>query len=163
MKKIFLLLFIAMLFAAFVSAQSISSFSIITTGSVQCSQKGVSLTQPMYQELQTRSSERTFEEITTYDGDIFPSLHLGSIQAFPNPFTEMVTVNIQSKIDGKLKLKLYNILTAKVMLDKTFYYSSGFSEIQVNLSRLSQGLYFLKTSYTDENKTKESLIKLLKE
>ena len=166
MKKIFLLLFIAMSFAAFVSAQSISSFSIITTGSVLSLQKGVSLTQPMYQELvQAKSSGRTIEKITTYHGDISSSLRSRSIQVFPNPFTEMVTVDIKAKIDGKLKLELYNRLGAKVMQDKTFLYSSAPStqeEIQINLNDLSNGMYFLKTTYIEQNNTKETLIKLIK-
>ncbi|MBW8049317.1 MAG: T9SS type A sorting domain-containing protein [Cytophagales bacterium] len=168
MKKIILLSLIAMFFATLVDAQSISSYSIVTTGSVLNSQKGVSLTQPMYQELQTRSSERTIiDELETQ----------GSVKIYPNPFTEMVTVNIVANENGKLKIELYNIIGAKVTQDKTFFYSSITStreEIQIDLSGLSNGMYFLKTTYTplnkrsltglvEQNETKETLIKLIKQ
>jgi len=115
---------------------------------------GYSLTHPMYQELvQNQLLERKIAEFETND----------EIYVYPNPFTEKITVNINSKVEGTLNLELYNLIGVKVMEDKTFFYSLGFTEIQVDLSRLYQGLYFLKTSYREENDTKELLIKLLKQ
>jgi len=119
MKKRFLLSIIVLFYAAFLSAQSISSYSLIITGSVMKPKAGVgySLTQPMYQELvQTQSSERKIiDELETQD----------KVKIYPNPFTEMVTLNIQTKDEGKVKIELYNIIGAKVLQDKTFLYASG--------------------------------------
>lgn len=157
MKKRFLFSIIVLFYAAFLSAQSISSYSLIITGSVMKPKAGVgySLTQPMYHELvQTQSSERTIiDELGAQE----------KVNIYPNPFTEMVTVNINAKENGKLKIELYNIIGAKVMQDKTFLYFSGISEKQIDLSELPNGMYFLKTTYKEESETKKLLIKLLKE
>lgn len=154
MKKALSLILGITVFAALLQAQSISSYSIITTGSVlkSGSGDGYSLTQPMYKELVQKQSaaEASAEGFKSLD----------DINIYPNPFIEMLTVNINAK-DGKLKIELYNILGAKVIQDITFLYSSGISEIQIDLSELPEGMYFLKATNTLNNESK--LVKLIKQ
>ncbi len=163
MKKVILILTLITAItvsATFLYAQSISSYSIITTGSVLKSENGdgYSLTQPMYNELvQKQSANRTMDDFESFD-----ALHASQqeIKIFPNPFTELLTVNINAKEDGKLKIELYSILGAKVIQDITFLYFSGISEIPIDLSELPEGMYFIRVIYTVNNESK--LIKLIK-
>ena len=158
------LVFIAVAFiTTFLMAQSISSYSIITTGSVLKSGNGDghSLTQPMYKELvQKQSSYRTMNDLESSDVLLASQKE---IKIFPNPFIELLTVNINAEEDGKLKIELYNILGAKVIRDITFLYSSGNSEIPIDLNELSKGMYFLKITCTEESEIKETLTKLIKQ
>lgn len=142
------------LFAAFCSAQSISSYSIITTGSVLKggANDNIVLTQPMFEKLVVEQSALKSNEAVKLPG---------AVKVYPNPFSETITLIADMKEEGMMQVDVYNMLGAKVWDGTALHFASGINQQLIDLKGLKAGIYFLK-AVTDNGDT-ESIIKLIKQ
>ena len=142
------------LLVAFCAAQNISTYSIITTGSVL---KGgangnIILTQPMYQKLAVDQGA-----LKTNEAVKLPS----AVKVYPNPFNGTVTLIADMKKEGRMQVYVYNMLGAKVWDGIEVSFSAGINQHPIDLNGLKAGIYFLK-AVTGENNS-ETIIKLIKQ
>jgi hypothetical protein len=63
-----------------------------------------------------------------------------SLKVYPTPATDVINIEITPIDTGRLSLEIFNTSGVKV-IDKTFY---GLSEMQISVSELPAGVYFLK-------------------
>ena len=138
MKKFAPILLLCLL-ATFLQAQNISSYSIITTGSVL---KGgangkIVLTQPMYEKLVAEQSALKSNETDKLSS---------AVKVYPNPFIGTVTLTADMKEEGRVQVKIYNMLGAKVWDGITDNFLEGINEHTIDLKGLKAGMYFMKTA-----------------
>ena len=69
-----------------------------------------------------------------------------NITIFPNPVSDFVNIYITSKYKiEELKIEIFSVQGKEIPVGSMFYDSENFSKIQVDLSKLNQGNYILKT------------------
>ncbi len=135
-------------------AQTISSYSIITTGSVL---KGgtngnIVLTQPMYEKLVAEQSALKSKEVAK-----LPS----AVKVYPNPFSGGITITADMKEEGRIQVDVYDIIGAKAWEGTTLHLEAGINQRMIDLNGLKPGIYLLRAA--TENGEKESIIKLIKQ
>jgi hypothetical protein len=83
------------------------------------------------------------------------SLYSGQFNAslFPIPSSNKTTLTIELKSLSNVKVELYNLVGKKVSELIKGQLSPGKNEIPINTSELSNGIYFIKVSVTDREKT----------
>jgi hypothetical protein len=153
MKRISVILLLCLL-AVLGGAQNISSYSIITTGSVLKggANDNVVLTQPMYEKLMVEQSALKNNEA------IKPP---GIVKVYPNPFSETITLIADMKEEGMMQVHIYNMLGAKIWDGTALHFASGINQQLIDLEGLKAGVYFLKA--VTNNGDTESIIKLIKQ
>jgi len=67
-------------------------------------------------------------------------------QNFPNPFNPSTTIYYQLPIDGRVSLKVYNVLGQEVTTLFDEQQSAGYHEARLDASTLASGLYFYRMS-----------------
>ena len=67
-------------------------------------------------------------------------------QNYPNPFNPNTTIKYSIPKDGRVTLKIYNILGAEVASIINEYKTMGIYEVKFNASSLPSGIYFYKLS-----------------
>lgn len=156
MKKTITVLLGMLSLATFLHAQNISSYRIITTGSVLKSEMNgnIVLTQPIYEKLVVDQSALKSKEAVKLQS---------AVKVYPNPFSETVTVEIT--IDDlqftNLEFMLFDLLGREVRKVDNRQLTVGKNSFHIDLKGLKTGMYFLKT-VTDNGDT-ESIIKLIKQ
>lgn len=154
MKKLITVLLGMLSLATFLHAQNISSYSIITTGSVLKggTNSSLVLTQPMYQKLAVDQGALKNNGAVRLPG---------AIRVYPNPFSETVTLIADMKEEGRIQVEVYNMLGAKVWDGVAISFSEGINEHSIDMKGLKAGIYFLKA--VTDNGGAESIIKLIKQ
>ncbi len=80
-------------------------------------------------------------------------------QNFPNPFNSTTKIAVYSPQVGKIKLKLFNTIGQEIF-EKDMYIKAGKNNIELNLSYLTTGIYFLNIKFDNQIRTiKLNLIK----
>ena len=82
-----------------------------------------------------------------------------TISAYPNPATDVVTVNIHSKEGSSVYLQLYDVF-GKLIMNQKSNIVKGKNLINLNISELPSGVYFI--NITDSNTNKTSTMKIVK-
>jgi hypothetical protein len=81
--------------------------------------------------------------------DLTDPTKISQIAVFPNPATDVVTVQLIGPARSDFSLQLYDAYGRLVYLeDRDFY--NGFLNIQVDLHRLPMGVYFLTFNYENQ-------------
>ena len=76
---------------------------------------------------------------------------------YPNPTSEMVNISFNSNIGNSYQLKIINSLGQVIQnVDKTSL--NGSSEIAIDVSNYSAGLYFVKIEVDNQSTVKKLLI-----
>lgn len=70
------------------------------------------------------------------------------LSLYPNPFSDMVTVNYLLKEPGELNVKIFNLLGKKIM-DRNYQGGIGENQIQMNLGYLGSGIYIIEVLELD--------------
>ena len=70
---------------------------------------------------------------------------------YPNPATELVTIRFEGLTDGKFNVDLYNVL-GQLVIHKQFVSQPGLNEYAFDLAGISQGLYLIELSGTQNGK-----------
>ncbi|MGE5430773.1 MAG: T9SS type A sorting domain-containing protein [Syntrophomonadaceae bacterium] len=94
--------------------------------------------------------------IITLQGSIYPqknktnffhpdTLHVFSLsQNYPDPFNSSTTINYSVKLDGVIRISVYNILGSRVAVILDAYKSAGNYTVRYNGNNLPGGVYFYK-------------------
>ncbi len=69
---------------------------------------------------------------------------------FPNPVTDIVTVDVQTVNSGNVVVNLYNILGIEVRKFDPIFLSQGEQQFQLDLSMFKQGIYILKVNMSGQ-------------
>lgn len=150
MKKI--VLFISLFTGFFTgSAQSLDRFVIASSGS--------------YQPVGTITISYTVGELAAVETFMNPLMHLtqgfqqpevafkgintvetnNGFAIFPNPAKDIVVVRYTGLSDGKLRIRLFNVL-AQTIKDIEVYQEIGLSDHLIDIAGVSQGLYLIELS-----------------
>ena len=80
---------------------------------------------------------------------------------YPNPFTDVITIAIrnQSLLYDRFEIEIYNQLGAKV---KYVVVESYGSNIELDMSNVSQGMYFIHIKPTSQTEFKSTILKAVK-
>lgn len=78
--------------------------------------------------------------------------------AYPNPFSGELNINVNIPVKGSIYMKLHNLVGETILEPIEANVLKGYNSFPVNLSALSSGIYLLEVRYKDKSK----LIKLIK-
>ena len=67
-----------------------------------------------------------------------------SLKVYPNPARSIVNINYTMEIEESVNLEIYNMVGNKVMEINNGYQGSGTYSQELNISSLSNGMYFLR-------------------
>ena len=80
-------------------------------------------------------------------------------QNYPNPFNPSTTIEFTVPEDGKVSLKIYNIVGQMVAMSFEGDVQAGYiQKVVFNASRLSSGVYFSRLQYKDKNLIKKIIL-----
>jgi len=67
-----------------------------------------------------------------------------SLKLYPNPFNPTASIRLQLPFDGKVRIKIYDVLGREITTLLDGYLNAGVHQIPLDASRLAGGLYFCK-------------------
>lgn len=79
------------------------------------------------------------------------------VNLFPNPFNDIINLQISLKESNDISVEVYNLLGEKLFY-RTEYLSSGINKFSLNLSNYSSGVYLLKISTPTKSILKKALL-----
>lgn len=82
-----------------------------------------------------------------------------STKAYPNPASDMITIETQVKQNAMVSLKVYDILGNEVMPETAVNFKSGMNELPVNTGQLKPGIYFYTLNGNGINTSSKFIIK----
>jgi hypothetical protein len=92
--------------------------------------------------------------------DSVQAINNGLIQNYPNPFNPTTTISYQIPKDGRVTIKIFDIIGREVTTLVDEYKPSGRYSVQFDASRLASGIYFYSIRSGNYNAVKKmSLIK----
>jgi Secretion system C-terminal sorting domain len=92
--------------------------------------------------------------------DSVQAVSSGSLQNYPNPFNPTTTISYQVPKDGRVTIKIFDIIGREVTTLVDEFKPSGRYSVKFDASRLSSGIYFYSIRSGDYNAVKKmSLIK----
>lgn len=146
----FYCLFIACVISSFCFSQE-----VISSGGEQYVNTGGSITftigEPVVEtvysssNLLTQGFQQNYESILT----ISPLASLIPITVYPNPFNEVLTIDLTNAFEQILELSILD-LHGKVILQTDKTVPSPSNSIELVLSDLSEGLYFLQINFSND-------------
>jgi hypothetical protein len=75
-----------------------------------------------------------------------------SLIVYPNPTTGITTVDVEISLNTESKIEIYNLSGSLVQSEKLIL-TSGDTKKQIDISKLTNGIYLLKVSANNEYKT----------
>ena len=81
---------------------------------------------------------------------------INKIEIYPNPASQLVNINIVTSKDDNYSIIIYDIM-GKQVYSSNKYYSIGSHEVNINLTDIPNGIYYVIAGNND-NKTSEKLI-----
>ena len=84
---------------------------------------------------------------------------LGSLNIYPNPFTNQVTLDLNLLKTKQLSIEVYNSIGVRVKTLPSTTYSKGLNQLQLNTLNFAPGTYFIRVSSNDGIET-QKLIKI---
>lgn len=104
-----------------------------------------------------------FPDTTQTDTVIFPPepnipSTINLYQNYPNPFTNITTIEFEISESGRVRLEIYDVLGQKIgnFLDETL--PAGKYQLSINLKGKASGLYFYVLRYKGHSLTKKMLL-----
>lgn len=98
-----------------------------------------------------------FQQPYYYDPFNIPVLDIDSvdIQVFPNPASDFINIIYSTKIERKITFELLDLLGNELMPDIEKYSGISHAKLEINLSNLKAGIYFIRIviEKSDINKT----------
>ncbi|MDP1727724.1 MAG: T9SS type A sorting domain-containing protein [Bacteroidota bacterium] len=82
-----------------------------------------------------------------------------STKAYPNPASEMITIETQVKQNTMVSLKVYDILGNEVMPETTVNFKPGMNQLPVDIGQLKPGIYFYTLNGNGINTSSKFVIK----
>lgn len=79
------------------------------------------------------------------------------INIYPNPASNVITVDVSSGKSEKIKLELLDI-TGRIILSTEEYYDNVFDSISMDISHFAKGTYLLRTTIGNKNTTRKITI-----
>jgi len=107
-----------------------------------------------------KTSELCIDKIT-FDGDYIPVEEVfvkNDIFVYPNPFDKYLKISFNEFMQDQYKIEIYN--SAMVLVYKTKLSKISDNQIEMDLSSLVQGVYFVKVC--SDNKEKIRMLKVVK-
>ncbi len=103
------------------------------------------------------------QEIITAAGYMLPNSieevnAITSINVSPNPAKENINLNFNLKENKTVNINIYNNIGAVVFLSNKGQLSSGSHSVDINVSNLAKGIYFLNMQVGDKNVSKKLVI-----
>jgi hypothetical protein len=89
---------------------------------------------------------------------VIADVKITQLNVFPNPFVTQVTVEINSSSNAKVDFQIYNFF-GQMVSSSSYGVISGQSTVNLDLSNLGKGFYFLKTVVNGEIKNIKYLVK----
>jgi subtilisin family serine protease len=82
-----------------------------------------------------------------------------SVSNYPNPFSDITTIEYQLKEDADVQLEVMNVYgkTVKLLVDESK--NAGIHTIEFNAANLSSGVYFYRLTVNDEQVTRRMVVK----
>ncbi len=81
-----------------------------------------------------------------------PGSDFYNISLYPVPSNGQTTLSLGLKSISEIKIELYNVVGKKVSEIYNHQLNSGYNEIRINTSDLTNGIYFIKIGVADRNK-----------
>ena len=117
------------------------------------------------------SNQATLTDNTIYAIKITPNMEgwdgveehelvnpLTTTRVFPNPATDMMTVEINASQDAEATISVYNI-TGQSIMDMNVNVNTGINHSTINTSELSSGVYFVTVNANGFSKTTKVVVK----
>ncbi len=82
-----------------------------------------------------------------------------STKVYPNPASDMITIETQVKQNAMVSLKVYDILGNEVMPETTVNFKSGMNQLPVDIGQLKPGVYFYTLDGNGINTSSKFVIK----
>ena len=98
------------------------------------------------------------ERLANTHGEIKKPVLLESLRVFPNPNAGQITLEINAEGTGTFTYKIFD-LTGRSLIGSNFSKSKGYSIINISLSDLSDGLYFIEVN--DSNNKRMGLERII--
>ncbi len=96
--------------------------------------------------------------VRTNSQDLVPRV-LSLKQNYPNPFNPTTTIEFTVPEDGRVMLKIFDMLGREVAIAYDGYVKAGYLQRAVfNASRLSSGVYFSRLQYKDKSLLKKLIL-----
>lgn len=80
------------------------------------------------------------------------------MRSYPNPFSSTTTLEFNLSETKNVSISITDVMGRIVKTIQTKYLQQGNNKIEINLSELTNGIYFCKINSTENNQT----IKLIK-
>ena len=105
-----------------------------------------------------------FDEIRLYDEsitdvrdeDIFTNYELS--QNYPNPFNPSTIINVFIPVDGKIELKIFNIIGVEVAQLENGFKTAGRYSYNFDASKYASGVYYYQFKFENNIETKKMLL-----
>ena len=94
----------------------------------------------------------------SHDGVLEVINPMTSVRAYPNPATDVLTLEINASTASEMSVSFYNITGQKVM-SKTVNVSTGINNTQINVTELESGVYFCSVTANGFNKAVKVIVK----
>jgi photosystem II stability/assembly factor-like uncharacterized protein len=81
-----------------------------------------------------------------------------SLESYPNPFNNQVTINFFLPAGGEAALRIYNICGEEVFKFQSEYFGRGINGIKFDGTELSSGIYFITLKFQEITITKKIIL-----
>jgi uncharacterized membrane protein len=75
------------------------------------------------------------------------------MKIFPNPTAETATVQFELETSSNVTIKLYNVQGKEIATGLNEILNAGTQQVQINVSNVEAGLYFVKVSSNNATST----------
>ena len=96
-------------------------------------------------------------ELSNTSTNIFEISSLNAISVFPNPTASFTNVKLYSSVNKNIILRLTNII-GKIVSEVKIHVVSGNNNINLDVSNLKNGIYFINSESINESKSIKLII-----
>lgn len=164
MKKSFLLT-TALGLAALVGAQSLSP-TVVSTSGAYYTAGGASVSQTVGEmtmvqtftggsNILTQGFQQS-DKITAINEPLTENL---SVQLYPNPAVDFINIGLNSTVNGRVVLGIYNELGQVVSNSIATEVKTGQNQFSVNTSKLATAVYYIQIDFYNSNGVKQTATK----
>ena len=81
-----------------------------------------------------------------------------AVRAYPNPATDVLTLEINASMASEMNVSFYNI-TGQMVMSKTVNVTTGVNSTKINVNELESGVYFCSVTANGFNKAVKVIVK----
>lgn len=84
---------------------------------------------------------------------------LASLTVYPNPVATVATMSLSSAVDGNAQIRLFDLNGRTVMVKELGYVEAGMTDIQLDCTTLSRGMYLVNISVGNQTAAAKLMVR----